>query len=371
MMRQCLLLALALGLSAQEPDLQSRVLEVFAPNKAKSSERNPSTPATHAAPGTTSLVLPRDNGQHLDTHTERYLLRGTLQGPLRGPAFGLQVLFVRQGVSGSWNGSEAWRSDRWWVAQAILLQPSGRRLAVEERIGREGLPASASQEKLDVHVDGWSMTQDGPVLRFKARLSTGTVELELASQLPEVSIPALDNRDLRRALHPHLRAQGQLSLQGHIPLSVQGRFSLLHEWGTFLPDGADGWDQALLHFHDGRTWIMDGLRSAGVSFGANSQIIEVDARGHVTRVGRNPAFTLRKHWTSSGSTGRYPISFQIQGWRDLVGVDPLLEQQEIRPPRPGAAAVYRGFANVQGSRGDILGDAFVEFTGYVSPMRGF
>lgn len=368
MIRRGLILLAGALLLAQEPDLSSRILELHTPGHAPA--ERPQAPSAPGVPGAPPLTLPRDEGQHPDAAFERWVLRGSLQGPLSGRRYAVQVVFARRATASAWSGSEAWRSDRWWVSQVSLVPPGSRKVLFEERSGREGLPASASATGLDLQVDGWSLATDATGrLRLRLRIEEGAIDLALSGQVPPVSLPPVEGRPVHRALQPLLMAQGQLSLQGQIPMQVQGRFSLLHEWGAAPPSHWVGWDQLVLHFNDLRTWILDGGRSAEGTLGSTCQLLEVDARGRVTRMVKNPPLTFRKSWTSPVSSARYPISLQIDAWREPVGLDPVLENQELRPSRPGASIVYRGAGTLQDARGDAVGEAFLELTGYAHPLR--
>jgi predicted secreted hydrolase len=354
-------------LGAQDADLQSRILEVYSPSKAPAADRA----QTPGVVGTPSLDLPRDNGQHADAPFERWVLRGTFAGPITGKSYGLEVLIVRQGATGLWRGSDAWRSDRWWIAQASLLLPSGRRLITEERLGREGLPAYASSSGLNLQVDGWTLIHRDGAMRLRLQLEKGQIDLEMTPQVTEVSLPLLESRNLHRIIHPNLSAHGSLSLESQTPLTVQGRFSLWHEWGNALPASLQGWDQAVLHFNDGRTWIFEGERGADMAFDSRCQLLEIDARGRLTRISKKPPVFLRRQWTSPTTPSRYPIAFKIQSGKENVGLDPLLEHQEVHTQRPGSAPYYAGICTLQDAHGGAIGDAFTEFTGYARPMRGF
>ncbi len=367
MIRWFLPLCLGTLLTAQDVDLQSRILEVYSPNRAAST-----TPSqTPAVAGTPSLDLPRDNGQHADAPFERWVLRGSFSGPITGKAYGLEMLIVRQGAAGVWRGSDAWRSDRWWIAQASLLLPSGRRLMTEERLGREGLPASASSEGLNLQVDGWSLIHRDGAMHLRLQLEKGQIDLEMTPQVPEVSLPLLESRGLHRIIHPNLKAHGLLSLESQTPLTVKGRFSLWHEWGDILPNSLQGWDQAVMHFRDGRTWIFEGERSADMAFDGRCQLLEIDAHGRLTRISKKPPVFLRRQWSSPTTPSRYPIAFKVQSGKESVGLEPLLDHQEVHSQRPGSAPYYSGICTLQDAHGGAIGEAFTEFTGYARPMRGF
>jgi hypothetical protein len=342
------------------------LLLLSALSRAQEGMTDPSRQPMPAAP---PLDLPRDQGQHPQAPFERWLLRGTVQGPSAARRYAVQVVFARGGSDSPWAGSPAWRSDRWWVAQASLVSTEGRRTTAEERLAREGLPASASKERLDLQVDGWSLGQEQGPVRLHLPMNEGLLDLEMQSPAAILSLPPLEGRPLHRTLQPMLQAQGQLNVKNQLPLAVKGRFTLMHEWGTVPSTPWIGWDQALLHFKDGRTWLLDGARTPGGTFGANAQLLEVDAQGRLLRALRGPALTQLKSWTSPASRGRYPISFQLQAWKDLVGIQTPFENQEWVPAHPGGGALYRGFSKLQDGHGDAAGEAFLELSGYAHPFH--
>lgn len=359
---------LALPLAAQDPDLESRILEVYKPGRVGPAA-SPGTPV-HASVGAPALSLPKDAGAHLDTTRERWGLRGVLQAP-SGQRIPFQVTFLRRRL-GTTADEGPWSRTQVLVAEAALCLSGGRRILTAERRGRLGLVAETAEERLRLRCDGWALTESAEgradlLLTFPE----GRLRLTLALPQPPISLPGLDGRDpFRRTLRAGLETQGQLELQGQVPLELKGRTSLLQEWGPDLDEGQPGWDQGLVQLRDGRTWIYLNLRPAGGHTSSRALLAEVDAQGRLTKVQREPIISQRKTWQSSISGVRYPVALQFQAWNQILNLEPLAENQELRARWSAGSAIWSGACRVRDGRNDEAGDAFLELAGYAHPMRG-
>ena len=360
---------LVLPLIAQDPDLESRILEVYKPGRGP--VNGPSAPApVHTAVGGPALALPRDAGSHLEATRERWSLRAVLQAP-SGQRIPLQVTFQRRRLA-TGTGEETWSRTQVLTAEAALCLGGGRRILSAERRGRLGLAAEAAEDRLRLRCDGWSLAESTEgradlVLSFPE----GRVRLSLTLPQAPISLPSLDPRDpLRRTARTGLEARGQMELQGQVPLDVKGRATLIQEWGPDLGEDQPGWDQGLLQLRDGRTWIYFNLRPTAGHTSSRALVAEVDAQGRLTKVQREPIISQRKTWQSSISGVRYPVALQFQVWNQILNLDPLAENQELRAHWSAGSSLWSGACRVRDGRNDEAGDAFLELTGYAHPMRG-
>lgn len=362
------LLLPALPGAAQDPDLESRILEVYKPGQVKPAPNGPAQP-THANLGAPALNLPRDAGAHLEAPTERWALRGVLHGP-SGQRFPFQVTFQRRRL-----GTEAeeggWSRTQVLTARASLCLNSGKRILTGERRARLGFAGEAAVDRLRLRCDGWSLLE-GPEGRLDLliTLPEGRVRLSLKAPDAPISLPGIDGRDpLRRTLRPGLETQGQVELQGQVPLELKGRSTLLQEWGPDPGEDQPGWDQGLIQLRDGRTWVYLNLRPVGGHTSSHAMLAEVDAQGRLTRVQRDPIISQRRTWQSSISGVRYPVGLQLQSWNQIVNLEPWAENQEMRAHWAAGSALWSGACRVRDGRSDEAGDAFLELAGYAHSMR--
>ena len=361
------LLALALPLGAQDPDLESRILEVYKPGRTAPAN-GPAQPV-HASVGAPALSLPRDAGAHLDAPRERWSLKGVLQGP-SGQRLPFQVTFQRRRL-GTASEEGPWSRTQVLTARAALCLSSGRRILQADRRARLGLAAEAAEDRLRLRCDGWSLL-DGPDGRLDLLLSLpeGRVRLTLKTSGEPISLPGIDGRDpMRRTLRPGLETEGQLELQGQVPQSLKGRATLLQEWGPDLGEDQPGWDQGLFQLRDGRTWVYLNLRPTGGHTSSRAILVEVDAQGRLVRAQREPIISQRKTWQSSISGVRYPVSLQFQAWNQILTLEPLADNQELRTHWTAGSALWSGACRARDGRSDDAGDAFLELAGYAHSMR--
>ncbi len=362
------LLSLALPALAQDPDLESRILEVYRPGKVAPTN-GPARPL-HAQVGAPALALPRDAGSHPETTRERWLLRGVLQGP-SGQRIPFQVTFQRRRFAEG-GGTGAWSRSQMLSAQAALCLGSGRRILQAERRGRLGLVAEAATDRLALRCDGWSLLQGPGSDQVELSVSLPEGRMRLSFPLPDdpISLPGIDARDpMRRTLRPGLMAQGQLELSGQMPLELKGRASLLQEWGPDVDEGFPGWDQGLIQFRDGRTWVYLNERPPAGHTSSRALLVEVDAQGRLNRVQREPLISQRKTWQSSISGVRYPVALQFQSWNQIISLEPWADNQEQRTHWAAGSATWSGACKVKDGRGDDAADAFLELAGYAHSMR--
>jgi len=322
--------------------------------------------------------FPRDHGAHPDFTTEWWYFTGhlwTLDGRRR---YGYQLTFFRKALRvGAWNGSPAWRADQIILAHAALTDVTEGRFQMEERLNREGIPASASTLGLDLRNASWTAQMAGG---GRIHLSFSVAQADLELDLDPLAAPVVfgeggvtrKGADPAAASHylsfPQLATRGRLRQSGR-EQSLQGRSWMDHEFSSgSLSSGQTGWDWAGIQLRDGRSLMVYRLRGADGAQDPWSELTEVDPAGHITRQTR--AFRLTGGPWRAPSGARYPLPLRLEAWGQTWTLEPLVADQELRT-RLGASITYwEGDCRVRDGGGMEVGDAYVELTGYAHSMQG-
>ena len=89
--------------------------------------------------------------------------------------------------AGDWRGSPAWRSDQIHLAHAALTDVGGGLFLFDERLGREGIPAAAARDRLDLRNGAWTASMDpAGAIRLHFTVRAWSLDLELSAQGPPV-----------------------------------------------------------------------------------------------------------------------------------------------------------------------------------------
>ena len=236
----------------------------------------------------------------------------------------------------------------------------------------------ASEQRLDVAVDDWTLMGTSP---FRMRASSDAVGIDLV-QVAEKA-PAVHGRDGVSvkagcdtcASHYYsmtrLRTVGTL-LYGGTRLRVDGVSWMDHEFGSDeLQADQVGWDWFSIQLDDRREIMDYRLRRKDGSLTPESSGSLVDARGSVRFLRRDDvAVEATGAWKSPHTGGVYP-----SGWRlrvpsaalDLVLV-PTVRDQELAN-LAGGTSYWEGAVDVSDRRsGRHLGVGYVELTGYAGTV---
>ena len=185
---------------------------------------------------------------------------------------------------------------------------------------------------------------------------------------------------------PHLAAQGQLWRGAAVAApapgaaqAVQGRVWLDHEWSdTLLPPEAAGWDWLGLHLADGGALTVFRLRPAAPGAPA------VWAGGSWRPAPQAPVrnFTPQEvrmeplaHWVSPRTGGRYPVRWRLTTPAGVHEVQAVLEAQELDGAASTGTVYWEGVVTLRAlagstlAAGPVLGQGYLEMTGYVGRLR--
>lgn len=336
------------------------------------------------------FVFPRDHGSHPSFRIEWWYVTGHLF-EAGGARYGFQITFFRQASPPPKPGqeivaSQQFASDQLFLAHVALLDVQTGRFLHQERVARRGWDAGASEERLELRNGSWSLRQDrSGADRFSLSGSiNGEVRLalELTPRKPMVvfGVDGVSRKGpgATAASHyltfPRLRTAGTVTLGG-VPRAVTGSAWMDHEWSSSqLGDGQVGWDWAALQLDDGRELMAYRMRRADGAIDPYSTLNWVARDGSLTTAAASE-FSLEviRRWTSPATGAEYPIEVEIvtrdpeSGGTRRLRLEPLAEHQEL-PGAIGGVPYWEGACRIRDERGQVVGSAYLELTGYAGDL---
>ncbi len=344
----------------------------------------------HAEQATTrTLVFPRDHGAHNEFGIEWWYATGWLQrdgATSETPAFGFQLTFFRSRTGVAQQIDSRFAARQLLFAHAALSDVADKRLVHAERIARwngdDAAPrAAASQADTRAHIGDWRFERHAD--RYAARLGDDNAgfafELALAPTQP---LLLQGDRGLSRkgpqpenASHyysqPQLAVQGQLKLGARERVPVRGKAWLDHEWsGSFMPDGAVGWDWIGFNLDDGGALTAFRLRDArgaavwsGGSHRTRDGTLRIFANGEAV-------FEPQQTWTSAATRATYPVRWRLRCPAGEFEVQALFEAQELDSRGSTGAVYWEGLSALKrAADGARVGWGYLEMTGYAAPLK--
>ncbi|TXT41071.1 MAG: putative AttH [Comamonadaceae bacterium] len=341
-------------------------------------------------PNRAALTFPRDLGSHPEYAIEWWYLTGQLlAGPRR---FGFQLTFFRSRVPQTQGMRSAFAAKQLIFAHAAVTDVAGLRHLHDQRIGRASGEtaldlARASTSDTDVQLTNWRLLREGST--YLAQASGSGFSFQLALRETQARLLQGDQGWSRKgpgaaqASHyyslPQLSASGQLQLAGD-PLKVQGQAWLDHEWcQSLMPPNAVGWDWIGMNLTDGSALTAFRLRTstgeslwAGGSFRAAGQsspeVFEPEA----------VVFTAGRTWKSPASGSTYPVEWFVFVTHADRGNSPgpkryrvraVIDHQELDSRASTGAIYWEGLSELLNDHGQVIGQGYLEMTGYSSPLR--
>ena len=333
-------------------------------------------PFQPARPGRV-FEFPRDHGSHPAFATEWWYFTGHLWSADGSRRYGYQLTFFREALpAGSYRGSPAWRTDQIHMAHAALTDAGRGTFRFDERLNREGIPASAATGRLDLRNASWTARMEGTTIRLAFSVGDADLELELAAPGPPVIFGeggiVRKGDDPDAASHyvtfPRLATRGRL--RGPLAEELHGTSWMDHEFSSSqLSRGQVGWDWAGIQLRDGRSLMLYRLRRADGSQDPWSLASEVDAAGRLARATRS--FTLQGGpWRSPASGATYPLPLRVEAFGETWTLAPLVPGQELATRQGARITYWEGACRVLDAKGREAGDAYVELTGYAHSLAG-
>lgn len=335
-----------------------------------------------------AFVFPRDHGSHPEFKIEWWYLTGHLRVAGQADPFGFQATFFRYALQPQDRGSSpsSFGTNQLYLAHMALVDTRTGRFLHEERLNRNGWDAAAAVGHLDLQNGNWSL-RGGP---DDTLALVGSIENHAAFTLsltPRKPLVIFGRHGLSRKgrepsaaswylTFPRLAVQGTLRL-ADTEHTVTGEAWMDHEISSSqLGSDQVGWDWASLRLADGREVMVYLLRTTAGPPDPNSTLAWVDRDGGLTHYG--PArftWTARRTWQSPVTGGRYPIDIDLATVDPATGkaitfrLRPLVDTQEM-VGHLGGISYWEGACEVLDEQGRVVGEAYVELTGYAAEDLG-
>ena len=321
------------------------------------------------------FVFPRDHGNHPDFKTEWWYVTGHLINKANGERYGYQLTFFRQASPKSkWRGNSNWQSDQIYMAHAAITNESEKAFIHEEKLNRGGLLANSKIGDLDVFNESW----------FLKRLPSGEFDLEMSvknKQLrlklkPMTSLVTFGEKGVSKKgddttasshylTYPRMQSKGSMRLSNGSSIDVEGLSWMDHEISSNqLGSNQSGWDWAGIQLDNGTSIMFYRLRLADGTRDRNSIAYYVDNLGKIIKSTKVFNIKILSTWISSTTKIKYPSIIELNIDKDIYTIEPTLDSQEINSKGSGGLSYWEGSCRVRDLRGKIIGNAYLELTGY-------
>jgi len=325
--------------------------------------------------------FPRDHGRHDNFKIEWWYFTGNLQ-TAAGRRFGYQLTFFRSGFApGEPNRPSDWGMNDLYFAHAAVSDIGGKTFHFDDALqrARPGL-AWASADSLDVSLLNWSAKQD----------ATGSIHLRAAGKDFSLDLVTTGGRG------PFLEGPGGVNRKGREPGQASFYYSMtrLRTTGTVVVGGQSfavsglswmdhefssnslghqqaGWDWMGLQLKDGTDLMIYRLRNrAGATDYLSGTRVGNDGVPHYL-TDRDLSLAGGEPWHSDRSGANYPQTWKI----NVAGMPPLTVQsempgQELATSDSTDVTYFEGAAKVLNTRGEEVGQGYLEMTGYDKPITG-
>jgi predicted secreted hydrolase len=324
-----------------------------------------------------AIQFPQDEGSHPEFRTEWWYLTGWVRDA-RGNPFGFQITFFRHRPGSGENNPSRFALRQLLFAHVSLSDPAHGKLRRAEKIARAGFGlAEAHEGKLDVHIDDWSLRQDGSAYRA----SVGSREFRFDLVFESQQAPLLHGDggisqktpDPQNVSHyyslPQLVTRGRIWTDG-VARDVEGTAWLDHEWfDAVLDERAQGWDWAGLNLDDGTALMASRMRlSNGETYWAAATWRK--SGGTAQTFGRGDVeWSEVRRWRSPRTAIEYPVEFDVRVGDRTIRLRPLLDDQENDARRTAGTIYWEGAVRAFDEQGRPIGRGYLELTGYGERIR--
>ena len=334
-----------------------------------------------------TFSFPRDHGNHPDFKIEWWYVTGHLFAE-DGRRFGFQATFFRQAASSKPDAgtNPLFQHQQFHLAHMALLDVKTGKFLHQERLNREGWDAASSVETLDVSNGNWSLQMtDVTSQTMKLRGSVlGEADFDLSLSPAKPLVVFGENGVSRKAQLPtaashyltftRLKTSGTLRL-GDVLFNVKGEAWMDHEISSSqLSQEQAGWDWASIQLKDGREIMVYRLRKKDGSMDEFSTLAWIDAAANVQHFKPDRyKWAELGHWKSPLTGANYPIRVGIQTTDPVTQtsvsftLEPLAEAQE-QTGVLGGSAYWEGACRVLDDKGNDVGSAFLELSGYTGDL---
>ena len=337
----------------------------------------PAFPAVIPLPAGATLTFPKDYGAHPEYKTEWWYVTGWLNTP-DGKPLGFQVTFFRSASPHDRANPSQFAPRQLIIGHAALSDPANGKLLHDQRSAREGFGLSFAKTG-DTHIklEDWHM-QRGADGSYRVHVDAPQFAYDL-QLTPSQPILLQGERGYSRKgpnpaqssyyySAPQLRVSGSITRAGK-PATVTGAAWLDHEWSSqAVGEDASGWDWVGANLADGGALMAFQVRS---TTGAKlwSHATWRDASGKITQFSpEQVTFTPQRRWRSPRTNAEYPVATQLTTGSTVWDIVPLQDDQELDSRRSTGAVYWEGAVTLNRD-GKPAGRAYLELTGYVSPMK--
>ncbi len=331
--------------------------------------------------------FPRDHGSHPEFKIEWWYVTGHLQSISDPQRFSYQATFFRRSATtNTTDFNSTFGTSQVYLAHMALLDVSSGKFLQQERLNRSGWDASSELSTLAARNGNWSLElqKDGSTMGLLGTIrNDATFQLSLKPLKPLVvfgtNSVSRKGADSYAASHyltfTRLQTTGSLTLEGKT-FQVSGLSWMDHEMSSGqLSTHQVGWDWCCIQLKDGREIMVYLMRRDDGSLDPFSTLAWIDRDGTVRHFGGN-SFQLqtKSRWKSSQTGADYPIERVLVAPNPEGGppfefvLRPLARAQELTG-KLGGVAYWEGGCRVENARGEEIGQAFLELTGYAGDLQ--
>jgi len=328
-------------------------------------------------PAGAALRFPADYGAHPDYRTEWWYVTGWLNTP-DGKPLGFQATFFRTATDHDRANPSQFAPKQLIIGHAALSDPANGKLLHDQRTAREGFGLSyAKPGDTDVKLEDWRMSRaaDGSY-NIHVGAANFAFDLKLAPSQPRLlqGERGYSRKGPRPAQSSYYYSEPQLSVSGAVTragkaTAVTGTAWLDHEWfNQAIDTDATGWDWVGANLADGGALMAFQVRS---KTGAKlwSHATWRDPSGKIMQYSPDQvSFAPQRRWRSPRTNAEYPVATTLTTGSTVWEIVPLQDDQELDSRRSTGAVYWEG-AVMLNRDGKPAGRAYLEMTGYVSPIK--
>ena len=321
------------------------------------------------------FVFPRDHGNHPDFKTEWWYVTGHLINKANGNRYGYQLTFFRQASpKNKWRGNSSWQSDQIYMAHAAITNERGKSFTHEEKLNRGGILANSKIGDLDVFNESWFLKRL-PSGEFDLQVSVSNMELRLKLK-PLTSLVTFGKNGVSKKgddptasshylTYPRMQSEGSMRLSDGSSVEIEGLSWMDHEISSNqLASNQSGWDWAGIQLNNGDSIMFYRLRLADGTQDINSIAYYVNNQGKIIRSTKGFNINVLSNWTSSITKIKYPSRIELVIDNDMYIIEPTLVEQELNSKTSRGLSYWEGSCRVKDLSGKIVGNAYLELTGY-------
>lgn len=323
------------------------------------------------------IEFPRDEGSHPQFKTEWWYVTGWLEDSSGSP-LGFQLTFFRSRTGIDENNPSRFALRQVLFAHLAISDQKRGSLLHHEKSARPGFGlAAASEDGLDVYIDGWHLRRDGDTYTAVAKTDNLQLDLKLQPKAPPLvqgdrGFSQKGPNPLSASYYyslPQLAVTGRIAIEGR-DQSVRGIAWFDHEWsGSIVDEQAQGWDWVGLNLDDGGALMMFQMRGPQDSeLWAAAKWRAGDSGEAVSYKPETIEWKPLRYWRSARSGVRYPVEWQVTLGERVITLRPLMDDQENDASGSTGTIYWEGAVRAF-EGGKPIGRGYLELTGYGKKIR--